>query len=975
MLVIEVRLLGPVSALVDGAPVALGGAKPRAVLALLALGMPRATTTSSIIDAVWGTHAPESARNAVQVYVSGLRKALPRDVIERDGDGYRLVGAGLAVDSAEFERRVSAGRSALRAGDAHRASEVLGSALSMWAGEPLGGLEDLPMFDTTTQALKDTRALAQVERAESLLRSGDFDEAGRAAQEVTRERPYEERAWGLLAAASYHAGRQSEALATCREARRLLASELGVDPSPALAQVEADILAQRLEPPWPAPASAPPAAGNGATEPAELPPSPSPLVGRQELVDDVVARVARGRVVSLVGLGGIGKTTVAVAVAHALRADGRSAAFCELETETSAATALESICRTLRVDPGDDPVAALAQAGQDVVVVLDNIEQIVDFGPVVAEVLKATGLTLLTTTRRALHLRDEDVVPVTPLSLEARGSDASPAVELFLSRVERVRGGFDRSAALGASQQVCVALEGIPLAIEIVAARSRLLTVDQLASRLASGVDSSLDASRAPTSPVRQLSLATIIASADRPPDRRHPRRPRVAMRRRGVDRRSTSSRTWWTAISARAAWSRRSRTWWTRVWPSTTTPAGCACGPRCASSCASARSRIGKGWSVTRSPAPPTWSWPSRRALTALRSSDAVARLERDHDPVSGSLDRAIEGGMHAQVAALITGLQRYWLMGDRIPEGLRWIEAGLAVHSLEIEERCRLEILQGTFASYLGEARVEFILQPSLDHASTLGLPIDRSIVNGWCCLAAWRAQRGETERATDAAGRAMQAAQQSGQGDLVALASDLAGYVASHCGDYAAALEAHLVAATEARRSGHTHALIGVLNSLVDDMAGLGRFDEAMGIADEAFDLLGSRHSVYLRGMVLTIRGLALTCTARVAEAEGCLVEALRIGRDHLPDPVGQGDRLALLAIGAALERDDVRSGRLWGAARALHGDVGTSAGARLPAAIVAEVAAAAERGGPAFATAETVGSLSPDRVIDELLATNT
>ena len=194
---------------------------------MLALRSPRLATTEQIIAAIWGTAPPESARNGVQVYVSGLRKLLGEGVaIERVGDAYRLVGPRLVVDALAFRECVAEGRAALRGGDAARASRLLGEALRSWVGEPLGGVQVLPGLANASQLFADYRAATVLDQAESLLLCGDFDSAAREALQATRERPFEERGWSLLARAHYFAGRQRDALETCRAVRALLAEEL-----------------------------------------------------------------------------------------------------------------------------------------------------------------------------------------------------------------------------------------------------------------------------------------------------------------------------------------------------------------------------------------------------------------------------------------------------------------------------------------------------------------------------------------------------------------------------------------------------------------------------------------------------------------------------------------------------------------------------------------------------------------------------
>ena len=486
----------------------VGGTKQRAVLAVLALRSPRLATTDQIIDALWGTASPESARNAVQVYVSGLRKLLGQGVaIERAGDAYRLVGPQLVVDASAFRESVAEGRAALRSGDAARASRLLGDALGSWVGEPLDGVQALPGLANASQLFADFRAATVLDHAESLLACGDFDSAAQEARRATQERPYEERGWSLLARAHYHAGRQRDALETCRAVRALLVDELGVDPSPGLTELENRILNQDLEPHT---GTAPEAVAS-EPEPRRIPPMPDPFIGRDALVDEVTRLLDAAQVVSLVGLGGIGKTTVARAVAHRLAKGGRPVHISELATETVAQAAIERVCRDAGVDP-DDPAAALAGLGEGTLLVLDNVEQIDGFGAVLARCLAGSRVSALATSRMPLHLREERVVRVGPLPVGGADGELSPAAALFLEFAARVRPGLDLQAAAVPGERVGELLDGIPLALELMAMRTRVLTVTQIADRVERGVASSLDGSRRADQPDRQVSLGSVVA-------------------------------------------------------------------------------------------------------------------------------------------------------------------------------------------------------------------------------------------------------------------------------------------------------------------------------------------------------------------------------------------------------------------------------------------------------------------------------
>ena len=962
----QVQLLGPVRLLVDGAPVRLGGAKQQAVLAVLALRSPRVVTTDQLIDAVWGDDPPATARNAVQVYVSGLRGLLPvTTAIERAADGYRLVGPSLQVDAADLERDVAEGRAVLRSDDAARAVELLGRAIDLWVGDPLGGLDGLPFHDEARRSLEDTRLAAVLDRAEGLLRTGETEQAADGAGEVTRERPFQERAWGLLATALYHSGRQAEALDACRRVRDLLADELGIDPSPELVRLEQAILRQELAPPWsPAEEAAPETTAPAPT----VPPLPSPFVGRDELVRELLGHLDGHGIVTLLGLGGIGKTTVALAAAHAAAAAGRRVHFCELETETAARPALERVAREVGADPGDDPAAALGALPDDVLLVLDNVEQVAGLGGALAGALRSGGPSVLATSRVPLRLRDEVVVHVGPLSVQSPGDGPSPAAEMFAAVASRVRPGLDPATALAPGERVAALLDGIPLAIELAAMRARVLTVDQVADRLEGGSASGLDGSRRADVPERQSSLGAIIASAvgalaDAPAD---------LLRR-------LASMDGWTSIElveevvddlgadvvdgvedlvdaglvdlgpdGRV----RVRTPVRELVLRTDGP-----GER-----AAVDARVAAGVAALVGRVAPT--------LFGGSAADGLARLERDHDPLTGVLARATAAGSPVAVD-LVLSLNRYWLLTGRVVEGRRMIDAARAIEGVPVRDRLRLDILGGTFAAYANDATANDLLVPALEAAAAEGLPVDRLVVNGWCNAAAVEAQRRHADPARHHASEASRVAALSGDPALVALARDLVGFVAAHLGDSQTALEAHLEGLKEARRSGDTHEVVNVLVSLVDDLVPLGRIEDALAISEEAFELVVTCRTGPLLGHVLSMRGMSLLCAERVPEAVGVLTESLRIARDEFPDPIVMGDRLALLAVASAMQRQDVVAARWWGAAEGLLADQELTPRMRLSARLLDHADQLARRLDGRFEMLATAGSASPRHVIDALL----
>ena len=241
--VVAIRLLGPVTATVDQRGISLGGPRPLAALSVLALAAPRACSTDHLVDGLWGDAPPPTSRNAVQVSITGLRKALgPHGVaIERVGDGYRLTG-DFSVDAHQFDELVAEGRAALRVGDVGRSIDTLTTGLALCEGLAFQGLDRAAFVDSARQHVDATRSAALTDLAHAQLRGGDPRGAAASATKLLDDHPYDEAAWAALATAHYWSGQQDHALAACRRARAILVDELGVDPTAELAELEAQIL-------------------------------------------------------------------------------------------------------------------------------------------------------------------------------------------------------------------------------------------------------------------------------------------------------------------------------------------------------------------------------------------------------------------------------------------------------------------------------------------------------------------------------------------------------------------------------------------------------------------------------------------------------------------------------------------------------------------------------------------------------------
>ncbi|MDT0341350.1 BTAD domain-containing putative transcriptional regulator [Streptomyces litchfieldiae] len=494
----QVGVLGPLRVTAaGGAVVPLGGARLRALLIRLALDAGAVVRAESLVTALWGEAVPADQANALQSLVSRLRRALPGDgLIVSEAGGYRLAVDPDAVDAVRFERLARAGRAALGAGEHRGAARRLGEALALWRGPALADAGDAAYAVAAAARLEELRLAAAEDRCDAELAGGRPGAVLADLEALAAEHPLRERTLGLLMRARYAAGRQAEALAAYEEYRARLAGELGVDPSPALRDIHLAVL--RAEP-------APPPTTGAA--PGNLPAPLTTFVGRDEELALVAERLGEGRLVTLVGPGGAGKTRLATTAAAKL-ADGYpgGAWLVELASVTDPDDVPQAVLGALghrvsgllesRVQPAaprDAPsmlTAALATA--PTLLLLDNCEHVVEAAARLAEHLLARcpGLRVLATSREPLALVGESLCPVPPLGVPAPDvlaaeADGHPAVRLLADRAAAVRPGFTvHEGNVAAVVEICRRLDGLPLAIELAAARLRSLDPAHLAARL-----------------------------------------------------------------------------------------------------------------------------------------------------------------------------------------------------------------------------------------------------------------------------------------------------------------------------------------------------------------------------------------------------------------------------------------------------------------------------------------------------------
>lgn len=530
--------------LADGRAAAVGGPGRRALLALLLLDAGRVVPLERLIDGLYGEEPPTGVANALQSQVSRLRSAL-REPIENHPAGYRLVVEPGEVDVHRFQELAAQGREAISTGEHRRAAELLGEALGLWRGPALADVGDAPFASAQIARLEERRLAAFEDRAEAELALGGHRELVAELRDLVAANPLRERLRAQLMRALYGSGRQAEALAVYEEARRELAETLGTDPGPELTAVHLAVL--RADPALrlPVPVAVSPSvdvsretapsrlretagvsreterwAREAVDVPREteagardlvdvsretasprrvLPAQLTSFVGRDEELERVGALLRNGRLVTLLGPGGAGKTRLSVEVAG--RHPGECC-FVDLAAVTDGSDAAQAVLTALglresglrpAVGSGQEPAERLvvALADRELLLVLDNCEHVVEFAAALTARLLAgcPALRVLATSREALGITGEVLSPVPPLALPPVGAGAEqalefPAVRLFAERAGAVRPDFDLRRELDAVLRICTALDGLPLAIELAAARLRALSAAEIAARL-----------------------------------------------------------------------------------------------------------------------------------------------------------------------------------------------------------------------------------------------------------------------------------------------------------------------------------------------------------------------------------------------------------------------------------------------------------------------------------------------------------
>jgi predicted ATPase/DNA-binding SARP family transcriptional activator len=928
----DVRVLGPVEASVDGRPIALGGGKPRALLAMLALNAGSSVSTARLIDGLWGEQPPATASKLVQVYVSHLRKALvasgeDAEIVTRR-HGYELrVGAG-AVDAERFERLVAQG--------APR------EALKLWRGPPLDDVADEPFAGAEIRRLEELRLAALELAIEHDLDDGRHREVIAELEALVAAEPLRERPHALLMLALYRSGRQADALEAYRGARDALVEQLGIEPGAQLQELQQAILVHDLRIDAPRSttevrsgrlsASAGP---SGVRDKRRLPVLPNRTIGRVREVGVVAERLRSGsvRLLTLTGAGGVGKTRLALESARALEDDFPDGAhFVSLAALNRPEDVPAAIVATLEIVvlSGESPARAVERflAAKHVLLVVDNFEQLLPAAPFIGALLLACpGLSVLATSREALALAAEERYPVSPLALPQPGTceDAETlakvdAVALFSERARVHDPDFnlgDGNAA--AAAEICRHLDGLPLAIELAAARCGLLSPRELAERL----DASLAglAAGPRDAPARQQTLrATIDWSYDLLSDFDKACFARFAVFCGGatvaaaeaitgaeldaLDRlvaKSLLVRDQHAQAPTRLAMLETVRAYATVRFRATGDKD--ATGQRHYRFYAALAQRHG-----------------TDQALCGRKRGQHIAQLDADIDNLHAALRWAVDKRDAACALAMVAALGQYWLMRSRYADAVHWIDQafntpGAADHpALRVRASCaKVEALwplgrRGEQATILDEAE---------GIARALADPV---LISQVLQIRARHAQDTRPDAAAAFADEALRWAQSSGDEWEIANAFD---EKTAHATTISELRESVDRAASLLDDAGNTYHLAALLASTPYGALSMGSDLDAMELVERAIPIVREHATPFLWTLLCGNLGLAALMTGDTDRATEAFREELTLCRELVILPVAAEGLRGLAAL-AALQRHDDRAARLAGAAAAHNYD---------------------------------------------------
>jgi predicted ATPase/DNA-binding SARP family transcriptional activator len=498
-------ILGPLRVEGPKGEVRVGGVRRRSVLLRLLASPNQAVRPDLLADDVWEGEPPSAAASTLQSHVSALRQLLGRERLELCPGGYRVAVSPTELDSLLFKDDVVTGRAAIASGSFGAGLAALERGLGRWRGSSFADVAGAGWTVSASAGLEEERNAAIEDALEARLAIGLVQEVCVLAEEAVSDEPYRERRWAALMLALYRSGRQADALRCYQRVRQMLAEELGIEPSRHLAQLENDVLSQSAALDWVGTedlSSTVLTSIRTEQEPVKPTNLPTPLatfVGRVRELTELQELLEAHRLVSIVGAGGIGKTRLAIEAATSrvgLHRDG--VWFVDLADQRDRNGLLYAVANAIGIhQTSDEPLGSILTqhtASMRALLVLDNCEHLVDsVAELVLGMLEGgTHFRVLITSREPLRVHGEVVwqtppieTPRDPTGLDPATLGRFDAVRLFLARSNAsARHLASDPSCLQVVAEISAKLDGLPLAIELAAARASVIGLENLAERV-----------------------------------------------------------------------------------------------------------------------------------------------------------------------------------------------------------------------------------------------------------------------------------------------------------------------------------------------------------------------------------------------------------------------------------------------------------------------------------------------------------
>jgi predicted ATPase len=886
-----------------------------------------------LIGDLWADETPPTAAKGLQVHLSRLRKALGRDdVIVTRGGGYSLLGADQEIDALWFEQLATRGRERRAAGDVQGAVDDLRESLSLWRGPALAEFAYEPFAQTVISRLEELRIVTLEDRIAAELELGLGGALVPELEALVSEHPLREGLRGQLMLALYRAGRQAEALEAYQAAREVLVEELGIEPSAALKSLEKQILAQNPEL----------LAFEEATTPRHdvspprtrrLPVPSTPLIGREREVAECceLLRSARVRLLTLTGAGGIGKTRLGIGIAAQVEGEFRDGVFfVPLARLTDPDLVAGAIAQVLGMTETNEPMELRLRhfvSSRELLLLIDNFEQLLPAAPLLGELLEAApNLKMVVTSRALLRLAAEHQYSVPPLDLPdpERVPDAAAlaglsAVALFVERSHALNTTFELSEDNAqAIAEICLRLDGLPLALELAAARTRLLAPRELLARLEQRLPLLTRGVR--EAPARQQTLrATIDWSYDLLTKTEQTLFARLACFAGGC-----------TLAAAEHICAASLDDLGSLVDKSLLRERASVLGETRFEMLATVREYAfdrldasGETDDLHRRHAAHFVTLAEHAEPEILRANQTewLERLNADRDNFRAALERLLRRGDGETALRLIASLRRAWVAQGYLTETRRWLEAALAeAEAVEPPVRAnavyglgRVSLAQGEY----DEARAH--LQAAVALSREIGDP--EGLVFALADLGGIASAQGDHERAELLAREALAEARQAQSEMAIAAALHSLGSALLDGGEYKSARDALEESLALRRARGDKRNVANSLATLGAAAFLEGSYRHATELLDESLALGRELGNLLLVATALASLGLVALFEDDYDRAEALAAEALTLSRDS-GDKWTIGECLHILAGVAAAREQDLRADTLARAAESLH-----------------------------------------------------